>query len=118
MTSFKHYLDQYNMNGCKNAGFKVEKFEKRLEVPEVVKCDTEATDFFAGKNVWMEEISTTCGFFQYKATVHAKDTLSCALEEFKQIVCRGLEELKIAYNSCDFQKVPKKELVYEVTITV
>lgn len=118
MTSFKHYLEQYMVDGCQNAGFIVEKFDKQLEVPEVAKRDMAAIDFFTGRSVTMEEISTTGGYFRYKATMHAKDTLSCAKEEFEQIVCRGLEELKIAYKNCDFEKVPKRDLVYEVTITV
>ena len=112
MTSFQYYLNQYRLNRCENSGFVVEQI---AELPKAPKCTEKVAlvkDFFTGANIVSEDIST-CGGYRYKATIYANSVLPCS--DFKQMVCKGLEELKIPYSNCDLKvRVP----YYEVTITV
>ena len=112
MTSFQFYLDKYKMNRCENSGFVVEQISEQPKAPRCTEKVALVKDFFTGANIVSEDIST-CGSYRYKATVYANSVLSCS--DFKQMVCKGLEELKIPYSNCELiSRVP----YYEVTITV
>ena len=106
MRAFLTYLDIYRNKRVFNADVELMPKDIPPVVPNSSIGNNDVVDFFAGKNVYHEVISTNGGY-SYKALIHTKDVFS--EKELASEIQRGLTELGYTYTKFAVNKVKNQK---------
>ena len=92
MKCFSTYLREYRKGGtAKRPEYQFALPVETPVVPETVKKNSDAANFFAGTSVYNEKIDTCSKKYYYEATFYASK--ECREDELKSLITEGLEEL-------------------------
>ena len=92
MRCFSTYLKEYRKGGiAKSAEYQLALPVEIPVIPECVKNNVDATNFFAGMSVYNEKIETWSKQYFYEALFVASN--ECKEEELSSFIKKGLKEL-------------------------
>lgn len=122
MKNFRTYYNAYSIDGCRDTGIEVIPKVLPPLIPHNSQLHKAVTEFFAGNNIFSEEINTVNGFY-YKATTRL--TRCNSEKNIERYLKRGLKELGYEYTyisvkrtECISRTVKRKNYDYEIIILI